>query len=218
MTAALAANFLDKLAEIVRIGKVQDGVGLRAMPVSAADNELIPMICKIHRALVFFPASNTAQLEGMHEHAELGNEIIHGAKVPLRANAGDVPHWMIQNDQNFAIGVQRFEEILQIEASGIPCAFCEPGHRGFRAVAREVVNSQVQCCASVRQAPFNGDRCGLCFRHNLQEHRRFDAVVVGQRDHACKAEQLFDLTAFQQKGGEGRKRRSPISPCEIHGD
>jgi len=88
-------------------------------------------------------------------------------------------------------------------------------HDGFRAVAGKVVNPYMQRRVLIGDAPFDRDGNTARLRKDAQQHRRFDAVVIRERNHASEAEPTLDLVTLELKGRERRKRGRPVRPAEI---
>ncbi len=180
----LFAHFVNKLREASRIGEIQDCAGLDAVAITAADHRLIPLLSEFQHGPVFFPASQPTQFESMHEVPELCDKIGERLYVVLPANSREIPHGVIQNDQHVRVVVERRKKIRKSLFHRSPGIFRQLRHNAFRAIARQIVNPQVQCRISVRNTPFDRDRRTGRLGDDAQGQWRFDTVVVCQRDHA----------------------------------
>ena len=81
------------------------------MPVPATNYYLVPRVREVQHGLVFFPAPQSADFKRVYEHPELRHKIVQRTNVSLLTDARQVPHGVVQYDQNIRIFLQHFEEL-----------------------------------------------------------------------------------------------------------
>ena len=133
-------------------------------------------------------------------------------------DAAEIPHRVVEHDQKIRIAVEHRENVAKLFFFWVCGVSLELRQNGLGARAGQIVETQMECCISKGNAPFqrNWNRCH--FSHGSQRQRGFDVVVIRKGDHACQSKPSLDLIAFELKSGHWRKRGSPICPEQVHGD
>jgi len=102
-------HLVDELGEGPGVREVHDRAGFGAVPVAAADDELIPSLREVQHGLIFLPATQTAEFKGVNEHADFCDKVANRRDMPLLTDAREIPHGMIQDNQHIRIVVQHLE-------------------------------------------------------------------------------------------------------------
>ena len=137
-------------------------------------------------------------------------KLVHQELVLLRTHNVKVPHGMVEDHQHVGLLVQRNQDLCQPRVAGLRRKIRQRLHPLRRPRAGQVVNPQMKRLHPVRRAPLHGYRNLPRARHRPQQHRRFDVVVIGERDHRRQV-QLPNLAALQVKRQLRRHRRGPVS-------
>lgn len=135
--------------------------------------------------------------------------------MALFADTSEVPHRVVEDDENVGHFVKHCEEIAEAVFLGVFCVFGELGHDGGGFRAGKIVDAQMEDGVQVWNSPLHRGGSAASFGDDAKQHRSFDVVVVGEGYHAFEAQDVFDLIALELKGGEGVKRGRPIRLAEV---
>jgi hypothetical protein len=132
----------------------------------------------------------------MHSHPAIAQQASDRAAAVRFLDAFLAPERMIEYDQHVREFRQRAQDRRKAGFVRCRCVCRHDGHPPPRFRRRQVVNSQVQDSPLVGHRPFHRHRDFLAGRRDLQGYGRFDAVMVGERNHGAQA-QARDLLLFE---------------------
>ena len=136
-------------------------------------------------------------MQELHGAAQESLEIIASS---VHAHAGLRPQRVIEYDEHFRKCIEHGQPVTQTflaRVAGIARKFV---HDGLRLATWHVVYADMKDGACEWNAPFHRNRWVRCLPEFLQQLRRFNRVVVGERDQALQSERNFDLIPFRLVG------------------
>ena len=211
---AFAANFVDKFIEGGGVGEVGVGVGLDAVAVTTADEELVPLVGESLDLAILSPAAQAVQFHCMDEGGATGHELVDAEAMPIDTDLVQIPHGMVEDDQYVRYVMQVGENLLESGNGRGSSEVCEGLHPGRRGCLGKIVYSEMKDRVAIRSCPFDCDwdtvRAG-----RAQEQRCLDVVMIGDGDESRELQCVFNLAAFKIESELRRQRRGPIAGLVI---
>src|ERR1700733_16014660 len=99
MALTFAPHFMDKFIETLRPREVHVRIRFDAMPVTAADHQLVPLARQSGGFAVLFPIPEAVQFEGVDELSVNREEIVHQHLMLLCPDAVEIPERMVEDDE-----------------------------------------------------------------------------------------------------------------------
>jgi len=82
------------------VRQIEDAVGFAAVSVATGNYQLIPAGCDFQDFFVLQPCSDPGNLQGVNEFSVALQKRTKLLAMPLFADFGEIPKWMVENDQN----------------------------------------------------------------------------------------------------------------------
>ena len=155
---AVTADFVDKVVKGGGMSQVGNGIGLDAMAITTADEELVPLLRKELRLSVFLPAAEAIQLDCMDEVIAGGEELVDACQMTIRADLVEVPDGVVEDDEDLRLGVELGQDLIDAREGGRRSELREGAHPLLCGVGGKVVDADVEFGVAIGHGPLDRDR------------------------------------------------------------
>src|SRR6266702_2033342 len=214
VAAAVYTNLVDEFAEGRCRREVDVGVGLHAVAVASADQQIAGLAGQLHDGAILTGIAQTVQLERVDPFSRDLQKTHHLAAVNTSADDMQVPDRMIEEDEHAGNFVEVLQDVEQDGFVRTRRVAGKPAHPGVSVGAGKIVYADVKFGWAERQRPLHRDRDVPRAGDGAQQHGSFDGVVVGDGDKWLKTERL-DRAIFEVVGHLRQQGRTPMRADEV---
>ena len=215
MADAFAADFVNEFVEAGGVGQIHVGVGLDAVAVATGDGDLVPLAREDRDGCIFLPGAETIELQRVDVLAVDGEELVDRHAMPVRADAVEVPKRVVEDEKHAWNLVELRKDLgQQLRVAALDGKCRELGEAllpSCSGCAGQVMNAEMKGGRPEGHGPLQRDRDVAGGVERAQEHRRFDVVVVRDRDEGGELKLVLDLLLFEIEGKLRGQRRGPVA-------